>query len=52
MEAEVVVWGDEEGFEQVALGQCVQLPRHVDLPPDVRNGATEPEEPDRDVGTH
>lgn len=47
MEAEVVVGGDEEGLEQVALGQRVQFPRDVNVPSHDGHGAAEPEEPDQ-----
>lgn len=45
MEAEIVVWGDEEGLEQVALSQRVQLSSDVNIPAYDGDGAAEPKEP-------
>ena len=50
MEAEVIVWRDEEGLEQVALSQRVQLPRDVNISSDGGDGTTKPEDP-KTIGT-
>ena len=43
MEAEVVVWRDEERLEQVARSEGVELVCDVDRPADHGDGAVEPE---------